>query len=119
MALRTPQEIKDKWKNLQSTGKKEFSGFTKEQKKTGGGPAPPNPSEATLKVLEMFSETPPFTGLQGFETGRFAGGNIYFCGYLKCNERPILYRPSFHPCCVKNFAARRQEKRSIFVKLYV
>ena len=68
MALRTTQEIKDKWKKLQSTAKKEFSGFRKEQKKTGGGPAPPNPSEATLKIIKMFRETPSFTGLLGFET---------------------------------------------------
>ena len=118
VALRTTQEINDKWKNLQSTAKKEFSGFRKEQK-TGRGPAPPNLSEATLKIIEMFSETLSFTGLRGFETSRFAGGNIYFCGYLKCNERHILYRLIFHPCCVKNFAARRQGKKNIFVKLYV
>ena len=71
VTLRTTQEVKDKWKNLQCTAKKEFSGFKKEQKKTGGGPAPSNPSEATLKIIEMFSETPSFTGLQGFETGGF------------------------------------------------
>ena len=70
VALRTTQEVRDKWKNLQSIAKKEFSGFKNEQKKTGGGPAPPNPSEATLKIIEMFGDTPSFTGLQGFETGR-------------------------------------------------
>ena len=98
---------------IQSTAKR----VRKEQKKTGGGPAPPNPSEATLKIIEIFSETPSFTGLQGFETGRFAGGNIYFCGYLKCNEKRILYRLIFHPCCVKNFAARRQEKKKHICKI--
>ena len=76
VTLRTTQEVKDKWKNLQCTAKKEFSGFKKEQKKTGGGPAPSNPSEATLKIIEMFSETPSFTGLQGFETGGFTNGNL-------------------------------------------
>ena len=117
VALRTTQEIKDKWKNIQSTAKKEFSGFRKEQKKTGGGPAPPNPSEATLKIIEMICKTPSFTGLQGFETGRFAGGKMYFCGYLKCNERRILYRLIFHPCCVKDFAARRQERKKHICKI--
>ena len=42
------QEIRDKWKNLQSHAKREFSSFKSEQKKTGGGPAPPNPSKASL-----------------------------------------------------------------------
>lgn len=77
VTLRTTQEVKDKWKNLQCTAKKEFNGFKKEQKKTGGGPAPSNPSEATLKIIEMFSETPSFTGLQGFETGGFTNGNLF------------------------------------------
>ena len=54
----------------------EFSGFKKEQKKTGGVPAPSNPSETTLKITEMFSETPSFNGLQGFETGGFTNGNL-------------------------------------------
>lgn len=63
------QEVRDKWKNLQSHAKREFSSFKSEEKKTGGGPAPPNPSEASLKIINMFSDTPSFTGLQGFETG--------------------------------------------------
>jgi molecular chaperone DnaK (HSP70) len=66
---RTVQEVKDKWKNLQSTAKKVFSGFRKQTKKTGGGPAPKPPSAATTKIIDMFKETPSFTGLQGFETG--------------------------------------------------
>ena len=61
VTLRTTQEMKDKWKNLQCTAKKEFSGFKKEQKKTGEGSAPSNPSKATLKIIEMFSKTPSFT----------------------------------------------------------
>jgi len=68
---RTTQKVKDKWKNLQCTAKKEFSGFKKEQKKTDRGPAPSNPSGATMKIIEMFHEPPSFTGLQGFETGGF------------------------------------------------
>ena len=48
VAFRSTEKVKDKWKNLQSNTKKEFSGFKTEQKKTGGGPAPRNPSEATL-----------------------------------------------------------------------
>ncbi|XP_066026245.1 nuclear apoptosis-inducing factor 1-like [Pocillopora verrucosa] len=68
VTARSTQEVRDKWKNLQSHAKREFSSFKSEQKKTGGGPAPPNPSEASLKIINMFSDTPSFTGLQGFET---------------------------------------------------
>ena len=87
VAPSTTQEVKDKWKNLQSIDKKEFSGFKNERKKTGGGLAPPNPSEATLKIIDMFCETPSFTGLQGFETGRFSGGNIYLLCIFKMQRK--------------------------------
>ena len=46
---------------------KEFSVLAKEQKKTGGGPAPKKPSAFTAKVIDIFKET-PFTGLEGFES---------------------------------------------------
>ena len=72
---RTLNEVKEKWKNLHSSAKKEFAGFTKERKKTGGGPAPKAPSAATAKIIELFKETLSFTGLEGFETG--AGKLIY------------------------------------------
>ena len=68
VAYRTVQEVRDKWKSLASTAKKEFSDFGKEQRKTGGGPAPKKPSNATAKIVEIFKETPLFTGLLGFET---------------------------------------------------
>lgn len=38
------------------------------ERKTGGGPAPKKPLNATAKVIEIFKETPSFTGLSGFET---------------------------------------------------
>ncbi|KAK2551560.1 hypothetical protein P5673_027538, partial [Acropora cervicornis] len=34
VTLRTTQEVKDKWKNLQCMAKKEFSRYKKEKKKT-------------------------------------------------------------------------------------
>ena len=33
----TTAEVREKWKNLHSQAKKEFSGFERETKKTGGG----------------------------------------------------------------------------------
>ena len=80
VAYRTAQEVRDKWKNLTSTAKKELSDFGKEQRKTGGGPAPKKPSNATAKVIEIFKETPSFTGLSGFETnpGKLKFKNLQF-----------------------------------------
>ena len=77
VTARSTQEVRDKWKNLQSTAKREFSSFKCEHKKTGGGPAPPNPSEANVKIISMFQDTPSFAGIQGFETGKFIDGNIF------------------------------------------
>jgi len=52
---------------LTSTAKKKFSDFGKEQRKSCGGPAPKKPSNVTAKIIKIFKETPPFTGLSGFE----------------------------------------------------
>ena len=68
VAYRTVQEVRDKWKNLTSTAKKEFSDYEKEQRKNGGGLAPKKLSNAMAKIIEIFKETPSFTGLSGFET---------------------------------------------------
>ena len=68
VAMRTTAEVREKWRNLQSQAKKEFSELAKEQKKTCGGPAPKMPSALTAKVIDIFKETPSFTGLEGFES---------------------------------------------------
>ena len=68
-ANRTVTEVKDKWKNLHSTAKKEFSEFKRESRKTGGGPPPKPPSVSSKEIIEVFEDTPGFSGLNGFETG--------------------------------------------------
>ena len=82
-ANRTVQEVKDKWKNLHSIAKKEFSSFNNEGKKTGGGPQPKPPSQSSEQIIEIFEDTPAFAGLRGFETGgdasfRFVNGRCHF-----------------------------------------
>ena len=68
-ANRTVSEVKDKWKNLHSTAKKEFSEFKRESRKTGGGSPPKPPSVSSKEIIEVFEDTPGFSGLNGFETG--------------------------------------------------
>ncbi|PFX24773.1 hypothetical protein AWC38_SpisGene10618 [Stylophora pistillata] len=51
--MRTTAEVREKWRNLQAQAKKEFNEMTKEQKKTGGGPAPKMPSALTAKALKQ------------------------------------------------------------------
>lgn len=68
VAMRTTTEVREKRRNLHSQAKKEYSELAKEQKKTGGGPAPKMPSTLIAKVIDLFKETPSFTGLEGFES---------------------------------------------------
>ena len=68
MVMRTTTEVRERWRNLHLQGKKEYSELAKEQKKTGGGPAPKMPSTLTAKLIDLFKETPSFTGLEGFES---------------------------------------------------
>ena len=69
MAGRSLTEVKDKWRSMHSIAKKEFSAFRRETQKTGGGPAPKPPSLSSEKIIEVFEDTPAFSGLNGFETG--------------------------------------------------
>ncbi|KAL9988924.1 hypothetical protein ACROYT_G003419 [Oculina patagonica] len=78
-ANREVREVKDKWKNLHSTAKKEFSEFKRESKKTGGGPPPKKPSQSSGQIIEIFEHTPAFSGLSGFETGADAGAGDGAC----------------------------------------
>ena len=68
VASRTVQEVRDKWKNLTSTAKREFCDYGKEARRTGGGPPPKPPSSATAKVIDILKDTASFTGLSGFES---------------------------------------------------
>ena len=73
VAHRTTEEVRDKWKNLTSAAKREFSDFGKEARRTGGGPAPKQPSAATARIIDLFKDTPLFSGLSGFESNPAAG----------------------------------------------
>ncbi|KAK2548517.1 t-SNARE domain-containing protein 1 [Acropora cervicornis] len=70
VASRTTYEVKQKWKGLFSTAKREFSQQKKAQRKTGGGPAPGEPSDTSKLIMEVYDNTPGFSGIiGGFESG--------------------------------------------------
>lgn len=56
-------EVKDNWKNLNSTVKKEFATFRRETKKTGDRPAPKLPSSQAHPVRKLlkFSRAHPLS----------------------------------------------------------
>ena len=64
---RSIKEKNDKWKNLHSRAKKEFSNYKKEYK-TGDGPPPKPPSQWNEQIIEISEDTLAFSGLRGFET---------------------------------------------------
>ena len=66
VAERSVQDIKDKWKNMHSLAKKEFTIHKNAIRVTGGGPPPKPPTSSTDKIIKLFENTPTFTGLQGF-----------------------------------------------------
>ncbi|KAK2570328.1 t-SNARE domain-containing protein 1 [Acropora cervicornis] len=70
VASRTTYEVKQKWKDLFSTAKREFSQQKKAQRKTGGGPAPREPSDTSKLIVEVYDNTPGFLEIiGGFESG--------------------------------------------------
>ncbi|XP_067051452.1 nuclear apoptosis-inducing factor 1-like [Acropora muricata] len=72
VASRTTYEVKQKWKGLFSTAKREFSQQKKAQRKTGGGPAPGEPSDTSKLIVEVYDNTPGFSGIiRGFESGEY------------------------------------------------
>ena len=92
---RSVKEVKDKWKNLTSQAKKEFSGYGREKQRTGGGPPPKAPTPATAKIIDLFKETPSFTGLAGFESN--PGKSRFFCLH-PCIQ--VLYMYNDNTCGV-------------------
>ena len=70
LSSRIVTEVKDKWKNLYSTAKKEFSSFQRESRMTGGGPAPKPISVASEKITEIFWRNTSFTQFAQFR-GRY------------------------------------------------
>ena len=79
---RTIREVKDKWKNLHCTAKKEFSSFKKDSRKTGGGPPPKPPTQSSEKIIEIFENTPASSGLRGFETCDDEGAGKWYANFV-------------------------------------
>ena len=80
VAKRTIYEVRQKWKGLFSTAKKEFSQQKKAQRKTGGGPAPGEPSETSKMIVEVHETCPVFTrdALRGHTVSKNGSISFFF-----------------------------------------
>ena len=86
VAKRTIYQVKQKWKGLFSTAKKEFSQQRKAQRKIGGGLAPGEPSETSEMIVEVYDNTPGFSGITGgFESGEYRCDHYFTCSHTYRN----------------------------------
>ncbi|XP_071143893.1 myb-related transcription factor, partner of profilin-like [Mytilus edulis] len=72
VAIRTATEVRNKWRNTTRVAKAVYTTHRSELFKTGGGPAPKQPSSAVEKVIHLMKDTTSFRGIQGgLETESF------------------------------------------------
>ena len=65
VCLRTEAEVRNKWRNMTRGAKEKFTLQRKESFKTGGGPAPPKPSQAEENIINAMRDTASFKGIDG------------------------------------------------------
>ena len=67
-----------------SKGKKTFTHYRFEQRKTGGGPPPTEISQATAKIIDAMKDTASFSGIPGgIDTAVDHSGKARYI-YLQC-----------------------------------
>ncbi|VDI15911.1 Hypothetical predicted protein [Mytilus galloprovincialis] len=72
VAIRTATEDRNKWRNTTRVAKAVYTTHRSELFKTGGGPAPKQPSSAVEKVIHLMKDTTSFREIQGgLETESF------------------------------------------------
>ena len=72
VASRTVPEVRTKWNNMLQKAKKDHSELIAKKKKTGGGPQPPPLSPISARIVEVYGDSPGFSGLTGVQSS-FSG----------------------------------------------
>ena len=65
VAPRTLKEVKDKWRNMTSKSKSNFTEYRKEINNTDGGPTPKKPTSSVEKIVNMIQDTASLSGIEG------------------------------------------------------
>ena len=64
-------DVKEKWRSMVSSAKKEHNKCAVSRKKTGGGKQPDSPKGTSEKIIQLFEEDPPFSGISsGVDSGK-------------------------------------------------
>ena len=71
MCERSKDKVREKWRGLQTNAKKAHVKRKTEDRRTGGGPPPPTMSSIEDRIIDLYADTPSFSGLPGFETGKY------------------------------------------------
>lgn len=58
-------EVKEKWRGMVSSAKKEHNNIANSRKKTGGGKRPASPKASSVRIIQLFGEDPSFSGIAG------------------------------------------------------
>ena len=62
---RSVAEVKEKWRGMVSSARKEHNKCTVSRNKTGGGRKPDSPKGTTVKIIQLFEDDPSFSGISG------------------------------------------------------
>ena len=62
---RSVVEVKEKWRGMVSSARKEHSKRAVSRSKTGGGRKPDSPKGTTVKIIQLFEDDPSFSGISG------------------------------------------------------
>ena len=62
---RSVAEVKEKWRGMVSSARKEHNKCAVSRNKTGGGRKPDSPKGMTVKIIQLFEDNPSFSGISG------------------------------------------------------
>ena len=80
VSSRSTKEIRTKWNNMFQAAKKEYSERKLHVKKTGGGPTVKPVTANVEKIIDLYSDSAVFNGLDGVESTVITQG--MYCNYL-------------------------------------
>ena len=62
---RSVAEVKEKWRGMVSSARKEHNKCAVSRNKTGGGRIPDSPKGKTVKIIQLFEDDPSFSAISG------------------------------------------------------
>ena len=68
---RSVAEVKENWKGMVGSARKEHNKCAVSQNKTRGGRKPDFPKGTTVKIIQLFEDSPSFSGISsGLDSGK-------------------------------------------------